>query len=373
MSQTQTGNSIDVQVSLLSFRHKYADIEFLYRSDFGEAWKTDAFVSASTAKFIDGNKLFRMPCLPHGYPNIIRWKFEKNGLTTGNKCQIKVKILPAITTLNFYKNQTTAESIYNNKFNEIQSVIPHKILGIDNYGNWIGLNEDNFIVVDSNKQIIMNYGGIGNLSSCCQIYNDNYILLDNGSAKIIEVSKTGSLVFELFSPVLFQNPIHFTYDKYNNNIVLVDSSKNMAYELSWNDGDKGTLLWQHGGLGYSIDELDNPTAITYDSANRSIVYIADSGNARIKKIDRSDFDDSIEIIEYLEKDGAEIGINPISRIFTDNSNIIVVESEQEQEFFNENINLHPPLARAMNLKDSEVATKNNINEYRNLLFAPVNK
>ena len=58
-------------------------------------------------------------------------------------------------------------------------------------------------------------------------------------------------------------------------------------------------------------------------------------------------------------------------MFSNKDNLVLVEQMAEQEFFNTNINLHPALSRAMNLKQDGVATKNNLESYSNLLFKPI--
>jgi hypothetical protein len=209
----------------------------------------------------------------------------------------------------------------------------------------------------------MQYYGIKNIICCQQIYNDNYIILDNDDKKIIEISKDGILVYELQSAILFSNPYYFIYDKYSNNLLLTDLNKHIIYEMNWNSSDKGTIIWQYNALSY-------PTCSVYDE-NRAIVWIADSGNKRVVKIDRSSFTNIVSTYDYFTKDGIDVNFNPISRMFSNKDNLILVEQSPEQELFNENINLHPALARAMNLKDGGVANKNNLEDYGNLLFTPV--
>lgn len=371
LQNTTNENSIDVQVTLFSNKFSYADIEFLYRADYGDEWLTDASISGSTAKFINGNKLFRLPCSSSGYNNIIRWEYKKNRLTTGNSCQIKIKAIPSVSVFNNYGYYTIIENAYSGIYNEIESIVPYKILGIDNYGRYMCFNNNQFVIVDRNKNIIMQYYGVKNIICAQQIFNDNYIVLDNDDKKIIEMSKDGALIYELQSAILFSNPYYFMYDKYLNNILLTDNKKHITYDISWNDEDKGSIIWQHGGFGTGIYNLNYPTAAVYDSENRAIIWIADSGNKRIKKIDRSSCVDVISVYNYFIKDGINIGFNPISRMFSNKNDLILVEQYPEQEFFNTNINLHPSLARAMNLKDGGIATKNNLDDYSNLLFKPI--
>jgi len=192
-----TENSLDVQVTLFSNKFSYADIEFWYRTDFGEKWMDDAFISNSTAKFIRGNQLFRLPCLATGYKNIVRWQYEKNNLTLGNSIQIKIRAIPSVATFNHYGYYTIVENVYSNIYNEIESVIPYKIIGLDNYGNYMCFDKNRFVVVDKEKKIIMQYSGIKNIICAQQIYNDNYIILDNDDKKLIEISKNGTLIYEL--------------------------------------------------------------------------------------------------------------------------------------------------------------------------------
>lgn len=135
--------------------------------------------------------------------------------------------------------------------------------------------------------------------------------------------------------------------------------------------DKGDIIWQHGNFGTGVNNLNYPTVAIYDSENSAVVWIADSGNKRIKKIDRSGFTDVVSIYDYFVKDNINVGFNTISRMFSNKDNLILVEQTPEQEFFNENINLHPALVRAMDLKQDGVLTKNNLKDYGNLLFTPV--
>jgi hypothetical protein len=58
-------------------------------------------------------------------------------------------------------------------------------------------------------------------------------------------------------------------------------------------------------------------------------------------------------------------------MFSNKDNLVLVEQSPEQESFNTNINLHPALSRAMNLKQDGFATKNNLESYSNLLFKPI--
>ena len=365
-----TENSIDVQVTLFSNKFSYADIEFWYRTDFGEQWVNDAFVSASTAKFINGNKLFRLPCSSTGYGNIIRWEYEKNSLTTGNNIQIKIKIIPSISTFNNYGYYTIVENVYSNMFNEIESIIPYKIISLDNYGNYLCFDQNRFIVVDREKKIIMQYSGIKNVVCCQQIWNDNYFILDNDDKKLTEISKNGDLIYEFQSTTLFSNPIYFVYDKYSNNVLLTDNKKHILYEISWNDINKGDVIWQYGSFGTGINNLNYPTVAIYDE-NRAIIWIADSGNHRIVKVDRSSFTDDVAIYDHFTKDNIDVSFNPISKMFSNKNDLILVEQTPEQEFFNTNRNLHPALARALDLKDGGIANKNNLEDYENLLFTPI--
>ena len=368
-----TENSIDVQITLFSNKFAYADIEFWYRTDFGEQWMNNAYISNSTAKFINGNQLFRLPCSPTGYNNVVRWEYEKNQLTTGNNIQIKIKAIPSVSVFSNYGYYTMVENVYSGTYNEIESIVPYKIIGVDNYGNYMCFNNNQFIIVDKDKKIIMQYSGVKNVICCQQMFNDNYIILDNDDKKITEMSKDGILIYELQSAVLFSNPYYFTYDKFSNNILLTDNKLHVVYEISWNEIDKGNVIWQHGSFGTETYNLSYPTAAIYDSENRSIIWIADSGNKRIKKIDRSVFIDDISIYDYFVKDGINVGFNPISRMFSNKDELVLIEQTPEQEFFNTNINLHPALARAMDLKQGGISTKNNLNDYENLLFTPITK
>jgi len=360
-------------VTLFSKKFQYADIEIWYRTDFGESWKDDIFITSHTGKFIKDNKVFRLPCSSDGQENVIRWQYEKNDLTSGNSCQIKIKAVPSVLSFNYYDPYTTMEYVYTNTFNEINGIIPYKIFGLNNYGNYMGFDTNKFIIVNKNNEIIMEYAGIQNLICVQQIYNDNYILLDNIDCKIIEISSTGDLIYELQSFVLFDNPWFFIYDQYVNNVLLTDKDKNIIYEISWDEGTKGDIIWQHGTYGSGTTQLDAPTSSIYDTENRAIIWAADSGNKRIKKIDRSSFADVITAYNYFTKDTINIEFNPILKMFSSQDKLITVDAEPEEEYFNTNINLHPALSRAMDLKEGATSTKNNLDDYSNLIMLPASE
>lgn len=328
-------------------------------------------IASTTAGYIDGNRVFRLKASDTGNTNIIKWDYESNGFNLGSEFQIKLKILPSIKTFNFYGEYTIEESVYPGIYNEINKILPYRVIGIDNYGNYMCSNNGKFMVVDKNLNQLLVINGINAICSQ-QTNNDNYIILDEQASRIVEISNSGEEIYIMSEPEILNYPKNFVYDDLTNNLLVSGGKKHAIYELSWNNNDKGTVIWQHGTkvAGSGSDELSYPTAVSYD-INRQIVYVADSGNKRIKKIDRSGLEESVEIIDGFSRDDAAIGLNTILNIHPSSENIIFVESEQENEKFNEDIYLHPSLSRALHYNRDNVSSKNKLLEYENLLFAPV--
>lgn len=370
---TVTKNS-NPSINVYGFSNKFEffDIEILYRKERGDEWLSDMYIQSTTAAFIKDNKVFKLQSSPNGSLNIIKWDCQKNGFDLGASFQIKINVLPTLKTLNYYGSYTIEEGSYPNVYNEMDGIIPYKVIGIDNYGNYMVFDNGRFLIVDKNYSVILVVNNIANAICAQQMNNGNYLILDEQASKIIEVSNSGQLIYEMGSVDVLNQPKNFTYDDLTNNLLISGGKIHAIYEFSWNDNDKGSLIWQHGTKisGSGRDELSYPTGVAYD-INKQIVYVADSGNKRMKKIYRSGIVENVELINFATKDGVEFGFNTNLNIHTTNDDYIVVESSQEIEKYNENIYLHPSLARALKYNQDMITSKDKLVEYENLLFAPL--
>jgi hypothetical protein len=367
----KTADACKITILAFSKSPMSFDMEVLYRRERGGEWLSDINVQSATANFVKDSVFFEMQSDSFGYENVILWNYNANGLTLGSFLQLKFNVVSSVTTFNFYGQYTFEEKNYQGLYHEIKSIISEKVIGVDNYNNYMCSIDEKFVVINRESQTLFTVDDIYEPVCAQQMNNNNYLILDESTGKITEVSDEGIVLFEFNNPSLLERPKSFVYDELTNNLLVSGGEKHIVAELSWNEEDKGVLVWHHGTFtsGSTDNELSFPTGVAYDTDVQT-VYIADAGNKRVKKITRLPSEDIIEIINGVTKDGVTISFNDIIGVRVNNNKLIVTE-QREVENYSDDIYQHPSLSRALKYNHDHVVSKNKLEEYENLLFAPL--
>ena len=366
VSETGVEGISEVILTLYGNYDSTLDISFEYRSFESEDWRNDAVIISGQEK--DGNILKGLNCSTSGEKHIVYWNHKANGFVDGQELFIKASIV--FSPLVFLSSPigTFGERISTHKaeFN-----IEHRnVVNKDRSGNIICIeNDEVWIVNESGTSVI---SGFDSPTFCLQKPDGNFLVLDAGNKRIVEIGDDYSTIIRIFDITLFtSNSRHMAYDDEIQTILLSGGTTPRIYEFTWGDGDYGSLLWSHGDVvsGSGINQLNWPYGVCYGS-DKSIIYVADYGNNRVVKIDRKTT--TPEIINSIQIGSVVVAVNfPKFVQSTGDDSVYIVEGQGEQELYSTNKNQHPALKRFFNNNPNNETDKDGLPEYNNLLFNPL--
>lgn len=342
------------------------DIAFEYKTCESDYWNTDAVLVSGDG--IEGNILKGLACSPTGIQHIAYWSHKSNGLSDGQECFTRIRILPSISLFLTSTLGTWTERVSSH---EPELFIDKTVVNKDRSGNLLCIAPHSIEIFDSEGLYVSNISISGSPSFALQKSDGNYLILDSLNCQVLEVApnyidviRTTDLSFYI------ANPPHMAYDELTQNILVSGGDIPKVFEFTYGDGDYGSLLWEHGNgvIGDGVGELNSPIGVSY-AEDRSVVYIADWGNNRVVKVDRKT---SPEIINSIQVGDVQVPVNlPKFIQSVDNDSVLIVEEQGEQEFYSRIESSHPSLSRYRNSNPDRTTDKNNLPEYNNLLFAPL--
>lgn len=366
VSDTGVDGISEVILTLYGNYDSVLDVSFEYRSFESEDWRNDAVIISGQEK--DGNVLKGLSCSVSGDKHIIYWNHKANGFVDGQRLFIKATIIFSPLVFLNSPSGTFGERI---STHEAEVSLERNVVNKDRSGNLLYIEGDEVWVTNENGDLMIS-SGLNSPSFCLQKPDGNYLILDSGNERIVEVGDDLVTVIRTFNIALFAAlPQYMAYDDEIQTLLLSGGSIPKVYEFTWGDGDYGSLLWSHGDIvsGNGINQLNMPYGVCYDS-DKSIIYIADYGNNRVVKIDRKIA--SPEIIDLVEIGDVEVYLNLPKFVQSAGENsVYIVEGQGEQEFYSTNKDQHPALKRYSNNNPNNETDKNNLPEYNNLLFRPI--
>ena len=269
-----TKTEVDIQLTASSMRWNNFDVEFEYRNNDEEEWKSDAILSFTTGNSIVGNRIYGLKASKTGYTNLLRWNFEKNALTYGVSIQLRIKILPRIRNFGYSViNSAITETWGENGADLIAFSRSKKCVGINRTGQYICLTSSSVQIFNSMDYSDMvptySYSSLNNPSHVIQIDNGNYIVADYGNNRVIEIDETLSTLINSYS---ISTPVFVDYDNINSLTLITSSGLNSIREVSL---DLSYISWS------SSSSILNPQSATYSFDNKNEVVISDLGNNRV--------------------------------------------------------------------------------------------
>ena len=370
----------DIDIRMFSGQFDKANVSIEYRTGTDGAWQTDMAIATDASLLSRDNSIYGMPCSRWGAKNTVRWIFGQNGITPGTYFELKVMISPVCNLFSHVSPYSSVETVLSHESNNIEAITDHKIVNKDSAGNYLCVSATEFYVLDRQANKILTVGGLNNPKHAQEnldgLNGSTYIVLDSGNNSIAEYTSTGAPVKYFFGGAILDNPPYFYYDAFTRNILVSGGAIPKVYEISWDDLDIGTVLWSHGQpvIGGDDSHLDHPLGVSYDSGNRDVVLIADSWNKRIVMVDRTP---PVETVTNLYNVTFEDGVVVVPivncyRVFMVDGTVVISEDTGEPQFFGTTPATHPTLNRALAGR-SVTDSKNKLEQYRNLVFAPLKR
>jgi len=232
---TVTPQYIDFDLIAFSEMWSEFDLAFEYRRDDSETWKTDAYISQTTANYLTKNHLYGLTASKSGESNLIRWEYANSGYLFGQSLQIRVIVLPRIRVFSRANSVHAISEIYGNSKIDFVGQSNHNCIGINQSGQYMCLGGGDFYIIDSLSADELK-------SSSSSSYEEYYIL-------------SGSLIPDVTG----------NYYEYG-----VSASGSKSYKLETGDwylwfADDG--MYQAWLIHDEVDVIHPPVAIWYSSGN----------------------------------------------------------------------------------------------------------
>jgi hypothetical protein len=370
---SDSGEYVDLYITLFSSRFPKIDFEIEYRAQAGDPWETDTLISGSTSGAVTDNVIRGASATADGSIAQIRWYYLRNGIAPGSNCEVRVKLLPFPFFFEKCRNTTSVEG--GTEFGNPQLIasLSYQAVGIDYDGNWLCVDPTSAFVLSTSGSIIMTVTGMTYPSYMYAKQDGNYLILDTGASRIVEVDNTGATVRTWSGAGSVSSPTGMQYDEATGNLLVTGGSIPKAYEISW-EADTGTVLWSFGqaSSGTDLDELDSPKGICYGYNDRDKVIIADSGNNRVLIIDRSGSSDSVSPVSFISIGGVSVPLQSPTHVSSgEEDTILIVESEGRELLFSEERDVHPTLLRYLSSVDSSLGGSDSASPYRNVIYTPI--
>jgi len=375
IENTCSNYSVRLRITLFSTFCTKADISFMYRENDIDGWKTDACLTFSSGcNSVRDNIIIGANCSPDGAECEFIWEYSENKISNGQQYELKLEIIEQPIILSYNLDTTFQEKVSNNDTNNIE---------IDDFCKIVGYNTDGkkICVKDTSIAIIDNDTGADELSIfplttpvyALQKNDGNYIILVDGGSKIEEYTSQNVYVRGVVSNMYFNESINLVYNDDIQTILIAGANRHFVTEISWQANNFGTILWNYGDgvLGNSPDRLSSPLSAAYDPSNYGVIYIADTGNNRVIKVNR----DSPSLTTIIDK--IEIGDNTIDLlkpidVSMTNGILNIIEKEQKSQLYSEDKSSHPSIIRYQNNGlPSSPNNENSVPEYGNMLFTPL--
>jgi len=169
------------------------------------------------------------------------------------------------------------------------------------------------------------YWGLSHPNFAIQMNSGHYLVSDYGNNRIIELDFT--LLVPLVRSYIMAGVVYFDYSEANETLLIASETLNIVREVTWSDMDFGTTIWQ------SSYSLNSPQCATYKKGDTTNIVIADIGNGRIVKCNRTS--NAYESLDYYRLDSDDTStVHEISSFYKPyrvfqyaDGNICVVEQE----------------------------------------------
>ena len=318
-----------VDFDLIAFSEKYQsfDVAFEYRIDDRNEWETNAIIISTTASYLTNNKLYGLSASKYGEQHLIRWKYIDNGILNGSAPQIRIRVLPRLRIFSKVTDNYSISSVYGERLVDYEAISTNNCIGIDNKGRYMCVNSTSFYILESlDGAVLYTYAGLSNPSFAIQINSGRYIICDIGNNRIIELESDLSLITKTYAGA---GLVYVDYSEENETLLITDETLGRITEITWSDIDDGTAIWQSASL------FNVPQAARYKQNTVDDLIIADTGNNRIVKYDKTD--DSYSIIDHYQLSPTYSGpyemsllSSPYRVCWYSNGDICVVEKQGKQ-------------------------------------------
>lgn len=355
----------ELLITLYGEAYSLLDIAFEYKLKESDDWKTDAVLISG--KGLNGNTLIGLECSISGVQHIVYWNHESNNLSNGQECLTRIRILSSSTVFLSSELGTWVERISSH---EPELFINKFAINKDRSGNLLCISGNSIEIYDSEGTYISSIAIPGIPSFALQKTDGNYLILDSENSVIVEYKIGSGIERTIDLSSYLTNSQYLSYDEITKNLLISGGDIPKVYEFTYGDGNYGTLLWEYGDgtIGNGIGQLNTPVGVSY-AEDRSIIYIADSGNNRIVKVNRKT---DPEILNSIPVGSAIVSLNSPKFIQAGtNEDLLIVEGQGEQELYSRDSSTHPALVRYKNSNPNRDGDKNNLPEYNNLFFTPL--
>lgn len=259
LSQT----TVDLQIVASSVRWDNFDIEFEYRNNAEESWKTDANLTFTSGNSINKNRVYNLQTSYYGTSNIIRWDFSKNNIQYGSNISIRIKILPRIRNFSLSLiNYIISETYGQSNINLISGSSNKQCIGLNMDGKYICLTNTSLRIFNelSDNIPIYEYTSLNNPNHAIQVDSGNYIVSNYGDSEVLELDETLSSVLYTYSAA----GVFLDYDNINSLVLITTPTQILEVALN-----TGTLVWS------SVVGLTNAKSATYSLGNVDDIVITD--------------------------------------------------------------------------------------------------
>jgi hypothetical protein len=358
-----------MRVVLFSSSVRMTSISFKYRLDFLGAWLSDAVLRLPDNGFCQGNQLLQLPCSPEGSETTFTWDHAANGLASGMRCQVRVKVLPSVAIMSQSNKVTTIEGVSEGDARVIEEGMEGRAMCFDDEGGVVVAYDHSVVrMPPGGGRGVVLVSGIARPKCVTATGRYSCLILD-GDGVLREVDNDGLDIALASVAGLASGEPGLSCDPATGNILLAGCDVPKVYELAWQPSGYGEILWEYGqptsgsGSGY----LDSPQYASYGQGG-DVVLICDTGNDRVVVVDRGSVPQAETDIYSVTIGTVTLSLSKPMRCSWADDAVLVCEASGERESFSVNAGSHPAMARS---GMSAASGKDSLSQYSGLRFVPL--
>lgn len=316
-------NHIELYIVAYSEKWDKCNVALEYKGSTDDSWHIDTKIVTSSVDFIEGNRLFGLPASKSGSLTKIFWRYKANDLFDASRAKIRISILPRIKHFSRSITSALVSEIYGQNRVELDEFLNLKsIIGIDNEGHYIALDDDRIVVLGENGlPPIRSFQGVLGAKHAIQTYDGHYIVADTDNDRVL---KLDSGLSSIASSYAVSKPQFIDYSEINDTMMVTSREPDKIYELIWHSDFTPNLLWS-SNYGFEA-----PSSATYSKINSDHFIISDTNKHRVviyEKLNNTYRD----IDRSYVKDGESLKLfKPFRAYQFIDGDICVVESEGQR-------------------------------------------
>jgi len=370
------GTRVVFEVSVMSGRFSSIDMRFQYREIQGGSW-TEASIGVADG-MVDGSVVRGMSCSADGSSQRVTWMYSSDGLQRGCEVDFRAVVEPSAILrsecrgVGWEETLSGSFKIPGNWSYGIQA-------GRDSRGYQMILLDRSFQLQKPTGEVLFSVDGLWH-PKIAQETNNGYIILDTGNHSIIEVDLTGNITktYNGASEGTLNWPTGMYFDSVTSNLLVTGGTIGRVYEMTWDEGNWGEILWQRGGFYL-------PDGVCYGTSGQDVIVVADKGNERIAVLTRAWPSTSVSYfsIATIASEALDLNLNSPSKVTMTQGTLLIAGFRGIIRQFSEDQENHPSLARAKQIESaagtspafptlgSGASSENTLRQYQNLIFAPM--